>query len=245
MAINSLTEALLEFNKHIAPKDLFVTLVPEAQELVLSDPFAFLTASVIDRGTKAEIIWTIPYYLRLQMGHLDASKINQMTEDDLKQIFQRIPYRPRYMHDAPRTIKEMTALVMNKFKGQAQLLWVDQSAKSIKRTLLQIHGVGEGIANMTILLIERAFGTHFDDMERRNLDIKPDVHTKRVLYRLGVSKDTSNSSTLEAASQLNPSFPGEIDGPLWLIGRRFCFPSNPVCVDCPVREYCERKIDDK
>lgn len=37
---------------------------------------------------------------------------------------------------------------------------------------------------MAVLLIERAFDIRFPDVDRSAMDIKPDVHTMRVLYRL-------------------------------------------------------------
>jgi hypothetical protein len=36
-------------------------LEPEARELVRTNPFAFLLAASLDRGTKTEIIWTLPW----------------------------------------------------------------------------------------------------------------------------------------------------------------------------------------
>jgi len=46
-------------------------VVPEAAPIIFSDPFAFLLACSLDRGTKAEVVWTIPYDLTQALGGLD------------------------------------------------------------------------------------------------------------------------------------------------------------------------------
>lgn len=72
------------------------------------------------------------------------------------------------------------------------------------------------------------------------MDIKPDVHTMRVLYRLGVSQAESAQESIEAARSLNPACPADLDGPLWSVGRTWCHASKPDCGGCPVSGSCER-----
>ena len=102
---------------------------------------------------------------------------------------------------------------------------------------------GSEIANMAVLLIEAAFPIYFDDLDRPHMDIKPDVHTMRVLFRLGVSEAQSERAAIESARVLNPSYPGEIDGALWYIGRNWCFASNPNCIKCPMEKVCIKRIN--
>lgn len=78
--------------------------------------------------------------------------------------------------------------------------------------------------------------------ERENMDIKPDVHTVRVLYRLGVSASMTVDAALDASRWMNPAFPGKVDGALWEIGRRWCRPTDPDCGECVVRDVCEKKL---
>lgn len=56
-----ITQALLDCNKSFSTATLFPTVILEADSIVVTDPYAFATATCLDRGTKAEIIWTIPY----------------------------------------------------------------------------------------------------------------------------------------------------------------------------------------
>ena len=191
--LTAITDALVEFGKTVPADLLLPTVIPEAAYIVAHDPYAFCIATCLDRGTKADIIWTIPYDINIALGHLDPFRINNLSLDDLTRLFARLPRRPRYVNAAPRTLKELTRIVVDEYAGDASRIWKGKHASEVKRTFESIYGVGPGIASMGILLIEKAFAVRFED--HWNMDIKPDVHTTRVLYRLGVSK----AETVEAA----------------------------------------------
>ncbi|MBN1545150.1 MAG: hypothetical protein JW902_00660 [Syntrophaceae bacterium] len=237
-----LKQRLLEFAETIPKADLLPTLIPEAAPLVTTDPYAFSLATCLDRGTKADIIWTIPYYIKQDLGHLDPQIIYRMSLDELAELFARLPKRPRYVNDAPMTVRDLTRIVVDLCGGDASNIWTGKSAASVKRTFMSIHGVGPGIANMGVLLIEKAFNIRFNDLDRPHMDIKPDVHTVRVLYRLGASDAQTIDAALDASRRLSPEFPGAIDGALWELGRRYCFASNPNCPGCPMNNRCEHRI---
>jgi endonuclease III len=235
-----ITNALLEYGKSISAEVLLPTVIPEAAGIVMNDPYAFCIATCLDRGTRAEVIWTIPYDIQKDLGHLDPAKIHAMTLEQLEALFKRLPRRPRYVNDAPKTIKDLTRIVMEECDGDASLIWKGKKATQVHRTFDSIHGVGPGIANMAVLLIEKAFLVQFPD--RRNMDIKPDIHTKRVLYRLGASYAETEDAAIQASRRMSPEFPGIVDAALWDIGRRWCSPTDPNCSECPVSEVCAKRI---
>jgi endonuclease III len=230
--LTSITTALLEYGKTISSEVLFPTVIPEAAEIITRDPYAFCIATCLDRGTKVEIIWTIPYDIQKELGHLDPHRIYAMTLGQLEALFEKLPRRPRYINDAPKTIRDLTRIVVEKCDGDASLIWKGKKATQVHRTFDSIHGVGPGIASMALLLIEMAFPFRFED--RENMDIKPDVHTKRVLYRLGASTAETEPAALEATRKMNPEYPGIVDGALWYIGRNWCSPTDPNCIECSV-----------
>jgi endonuclease III len=235
-----ITQELLRYGEKVANEELFPTVVPEAAPLIASDPYAFLIATCLDRGTKAEIIWTIPYYTKQELGHLDPKLIYKMTLDDLKNLFARLPKKPHYINAAPRTVQELTRIVVEKYNGNAAKLWESRDAWEVESILESIYGVGEGIANMGILLIEKAFSIEFSD--KSFMDIKADTHTMRVLYRLGVSESLDERSAMRTARRMNPTFPGELDNPLWAIGRNWCHAIEPDCLNCVMREVCAKRF---
>jgi len=238
--IRAVTEGLLACAKKFDAEELFPVMVTEAAEIVTTNPYAFSIATCLDRGTKADIIWTIPYDIKKDLGHLDPFQIYSMSLGELADLFDCLPRRPRYVNDAPKTVRDLTRIVVEECDGDASLIWKGKRATEVKRTFLSIHGVGLGISNLAILLIEQAFPIRFNDLDRPRMDIKPDVHTKRVLFRLGMSSGEDETAAIETTRRMNPSWPGELDSSLWWIGRKFCRPNDPNCLECPMSPICPR-----
>ena len=230
---------LLEYSRAIDPAELFPASNPQAGKLITSNPYAFLLAACLDRGTKAEIIWNIPYDIKSILGSIDPFKLAELSVSDLEDLLRKLPHKPRYINDAPRTIRDLTSIVCRDYGGDARAIWRCRSSKAVRSTLFRIHGVGPGIANMIPILIEKAFGEEFEDLDHTEMNIKPDVHTVRVLFRLGLSESMTIEAALRAAEAANPSFPGKLDSPLWLIGRKWCFSANPKCEQCPISAVCQ------
>ncbi len=209
-----------------------------ASELVATNPFAFALAVSLQRGISAEVIWTFPYDLRAALGHLDPVQIAAMSLDDLDRVIRRLPSKPRYVNDAPRTVKELSRLVIDRYGGDASRIWTDRSAGEVKAAFRSLYGVGQGIADLAVLLLEDRYGLRFSDSDHRGVDIKADTHTRRVLHRLGVAADDSPREAIAAARRLHPSYPGDLDAPLVTIGRTWCHPRQPECAACSLVGVC-------
>ncbi len=238
--VSNVVADLLAFGETVDPLDLFPTLVPEAANLALSDPFAFALATCLDRGTKADIIWTIPYWLKERLGHLDPKRLAAMDDAAITDVLRSLPNRLRYMDAAPRTIREISRLVANDLGGDASRIWCGRTAAEVRDRFLGIYGVGDGIANMAVLLLEKGYGLRFDDLDRPHMDIKPDVHTVRVLHRLGLASSTSTADAIAAARRAHPAFPGALDAPLWQLGRTWCSARAPRCGECAMARSCAK-----
>jgi len=232
--------SLLEFGKKIRPRELFPVLHEDAAQLIEKNPFAFALAAVLDRGTKSEIIWTIPYYLEKSVGDLSPNHLENISIEELERILRSLPVKPRYITDAPRTVKELSKLVAKKYKGDVSKIWQNTTSSYVKATFQRIYGVGPGIASMIVLLLERCFGIRFTDVDHKNMDVKPDVHIIRVFHRLGLIAQPNEMSALNAARKLNPEYPGALDPPTWIIGRKWCTPFSPQCYNCPLNKICPR-----
>lgn len=222
----------------INPALLFPARHPLASQLIAEDPYAFAMALALDRQTKADIIWTVPYDLKQRLGHLDPIRIDRLSLEELADAFYSLQHKPRFVNDAPRTVKDLTHLVVHRHAGDAARIWQGKTAAQVKATFRQFHGVGPQIANLSVLLIEQRFGIRFSDLDHTQMDIKADTHTRRVLYRLGAALSDDTEAAIDAARALNPSFPGELDPPLWIIGRTWCHASRPECRNCPVLGVC-------
>jgi endonuclease III len=214
-------------------------LEPEARELVRTNPFAFLLAASLDRGTKAEIIWTLPYLLRQALGHLDPCIIAQMSAAEIRALLEQLPKKPRYINDASRTIVSLARMVCDEFHGEATRLWDGGIASETMKKFQEIPGVGPGIAAMLVILLERLGMAQFSD--RYNIPVKPDTHVIRVMVRLGlIPPQSTEQDAVAKARALKPDYPGALDSPLWYIGRKFCHSISPACAECPLNDLCPR-----
>jgi endonuclease III len=236
----AIKEKLVQFWKTRDKRQLLPALCPEAQDLVYRNPFAFLLAGCLDRGMVADIVWTFPLYIQQVLGHLDPFRIAMMNVEQIQAMFQSLPKRPRYMRDAPRTVKELAAMVSVKLGGDATKLWENRTAREVQNDLMNLYGVGRGIAAMIVILLHRLEWVEFPDLY--TIPVKPDVHVQRVMYRMGLSDGISEAAATCAAQRLNPQFPGELDSPLWVIGRQWCFaiPGTQDCPCCPITDICPR-----
>ena len=233
---------LLEFGAQIRRQELFPVLHEGAASLIEENPFAFALAAVLDRGTKADIIWTVPYYLQAKIGELTPRFFASKPLDDLQRIFRDLPLKPRYIRDAPRTVKELSEMLLREFNGDVTKIWRNKTSTYVKATFQRIYGVGPGIASMIVLLLERCLRVRFTDIDHRNMDLKPDVHIVRVFHRLGFVSESNETEALKAARTLNPEYPGALDPPSWIIGKKWCTPFAPQCPHCPVNEVCPKNI---
>ncbi len=210
-----------------------------ARELVRMNPFAFLLAASLDRGTKAEIIWTIPYWMREQLGHLDPCAIAQMSEGEIRAVLEKLPKKPRYINAAIATTLSLARMVCYEFRGDATMLWKGKTAIETMWKFREVDGVGPGIAAMLVNLLVELGMARFSDPH--NIPVKPDAHVRRVMMRLGlVPLWGTEQDVVDKARALKPDYPGALDGPLWYIGRQFCHPTSPACVDCLLNDLCPR-----
>ena len=209
-----------------------------ASEVVESNPFAFALAAVLDRGTKSEIIWTLPCYLENKIGKLEPRQFVEMSLDEKATLIHSLPHRPRYINDAPRTVKELSQIVVQEFDSDASKIWSNRTQEQVKATFRRVYGVGPGISSMIVLLLERCLSVQFAGTDHRMMDVKPDVHVRRVFRRLGFTHGDSEEEALEAARRLNPDFPGALDPPTWLVGKQWCREVYPLCETCPLGNLC-------
>lgn len=232
-------QTLRRVEEGIVLERFFPTLVKGASAFALGNPYAFLIASCLDRGTKSEIIWTIPYDLSKELGHLDVQTVAAMPHSELDTAVRRLPRKPRYINDAAQTILDLSRLVAHHYGGDARQFMSSCSTQEFQNRLKSIKGVGPGLASMTVQLVLRVFGPLFRSIDLPKLDIKPDVHTRRVLFRMGVIKSETDEAAVIGARRLDPACPGTVDAPLWWIGRQWCHATSPNCVNCPMSSCCE------
>ena len=206
---------------------------------IVNYPHAYVLACCMDRQTKAERAWMIPCKIKEILGGFEMSMLQTIEFDEWKEIFATNTLH-RFNETMAEVFYEAIQTIKNEYGGDASKIWSNNpSSASVVYRFLQFKGVGIKIATMAANILARQFKVPFSDYYA--IDVSPDVHVRRVMYRNGlIKKDATNEEILYKARELCPEFPGIIDYTLWEVGRNWCRPLNPNCVDCILKSECNK-----
>lgn len=202
-------------------------------------PHLFVLACLMDRQIVAKKAWDIPVKVCEGLCDKDYSMkgLIILSLDDLKEFFNREKLH-RFNDTMADIFYRAVQRIHNVYDDDASKIWqVGQSSASVVSKFLEFDGCGIKIASMAANLLHRIYVVKYTDYSA--LDVSPDVHVCRVLYRLGLIEDIGNiDSVIYCARQINPPYPGIIDKCCWNVGRDYCNPSNPKCGQCPLNNIC-------
>lgn len=238
---DSIVKLLLDYREKNPYSTRLLLKDEEANILNSTDRFAFLLACSIDRQMSFEIVWMFPLWMKRDLGALKPEKLASMSVDGIEAMIRRLPKCHRFPYQAAETIKDLSQKVVSLYNGDASSLWNTSRVGEIKRRLMEIKGVGPGIADMTVNLLLREGWLNLDKSEWRKIDVKPDVHVQRVFYRTGLADSQDERSAALAARLTYPEYPGKLDQPAWQIGLKYCHPSFPSCNSCPINPECLKR----
>lgn len=200
-------------------------------------PHAYVLACCMDRQTKAERAWMIPYKIKEELGSFEMKDLVKVSEGKYKKIFVKKGLH-RFNDKMASVFYKAVQRIHTVYHDDASEIWKNNpgSAEVVYR-FLEFDGVGIKIATMAANILARQYRIPFSDFY--SIDVSPDVHVKRVMYRMKlIEKNADNDKVIYKARELYPVFPGIIDYSLWEIGRSWCKAKTPICSDCIVKEEC-------
>ena len=217
---------------------------PVADELlndIESFPHAFVLACIMDRQIKAERAWLIPYKISIEIGGFEFSRLLEMEQNQIKEIFSR-KHLHRFYNIMAENFYQGVQKIHRDYDDDASNIWKgNPESITIVEKFLKFKGVEKKIANMAANILARDFKIPMANYT--GINISPDIHVKRVFKRLGfISQNASNDELIQSARELNPEYPGIFDLPCWEIGRNWCKPKEPDCMSCYLEPYCPKKI---
>ncbi len=222
-------------------KQVVFTKDPSADAL-LNDldrhPHAFVLACVMDRQIRAERAWLIPYRISQALGGFSFELLRALSLDEVRRLLTVPQLLHRFPEEMSRNLHNAIELISTEYDGDAARIWRDSpSSAEVVIRFLRFRGVGPKIATMAANILARDFKIPLADYY--SVDISADVQIRRVFWRLGlISEGAATEEAIYAARALHPAFPGLMDFPTWEIGRKWCRPKNPRCVDCYMRVLC-------
>ena len=212
-----------------------------ADALVRDDAFAFLLAVIADMGIRAERAWALPYELRQRLGGRLDPGVLLREPDAVRSAVQRLPKLHRFVNLMPDWFVEAARIIRDDYDGDAGRLWADQpTAVELRGRLEAFPGIGQKKAAMAVEILARDLGKPLRQLEGN--DVAYDVHLRRVFLRTGLADRDEVGHMVAVARALYPDRPGALDLPAWDIGRRWCRPTDPDCITCPLNDVCPRLI---
>ncbi len=202
-------------------------------------PHLFVLACLMDRQIKAERAWEIPYLVCRDLcgAQYEFSPLAELTQSQIESYFQTKKLH-RYNDTMSHIFYKAVQKIAKDYAGNASKIWVGNNSANIIYNFLCFEGCGIKIASMATNLLHRIFGVKYTDYSA--LDISPDIHIRRVLFRLGFIEDENDiNMAIYRAKSINPQYPGLLDECCWNVGRRYCDPSCPNCIECELNIICD------
>lgn len=212
----------------------------DADELLESNPSAFLLGVLFTQGIPAERAWAGPYLLRERLGTLDLAFLAE-NPDAVREAFQRPPMLHRFKNTLPAWVSAAARRLLDCYGGEAARIWAPgASVLEVAERLSAFAGIGRKKAVMATEILTRHFGVELEGREHGQ--VAYDVQVRRVFLRSGLSDADTVASIEAAAARVCPGAPGTLDLAAWLIGRQTCRPRVPLCDECRLGRVCPRRV---
>lgn len=234
--------ALLGYGARLAATEVqpYFTRDPDANALVLSDPFAYLLGVIAERGTDVESEWALPHRLKERLGHVDPTRIAAEPE-----ALQAAIVRPPPLHDHAEAVAADIAAaarrVISRYGGDPTRLWTEASDDAeLGARLDDFPGIGAAKSAAVVELLKRLLRTPLSAFEADA--VACDEHVRRVFLRTGLAEHDDKSHVVEAVRVAHAGAPSDLHYPAWEVGRRWCHPTLPNCAGCVLSLDCAKLL---
>ena len=174
------------------PGILYITGDETADGLLNRDGTALLIGMLLDQQVPMEWAFTGPATLHQRLGHIDATKIAEMSVDDFVAVCAAKPAIHRFPAAMGRRIHELCTVVTEEYGGDASNLWAGVSTgDELYRRLRRLPGYGEEKSRIFVAILAKtqgvapegwreAAGKFGDDIPRSVADITDPVSLAKV-----------------------------------------------------------------
>jgi len=142
---------------------LYITGRADADRLLNTDGTALLVGMLLDQQVPMEWAFVGPFTLSQRLGHLDATRIAAMTEDEFVGVCCAKPAIHRFPAVMGRRIHELCIELDRSYEGRGEGVWtgVDDGAELYRR-LRTLPGFGDEKARIFIALLGKRMGVQPD-----------------------------------------------------------------------------------
>jgi len=182
----------------------------------MKDPYLTWISEIMLQQTQVETV--IPYFNRWRKKFPSVNSLAGTSVDSLLKNWEGLGYysRCRNIHKAAIEIQE-------NFNGNIPNTW---------KNLIKLPGVGEYTAGAILSI---GFNEKF---------IAIDANVKRIMSRIMMIADPSSAISHKKIKQqleewISERKPGDFNQAMMDLGSSVCISKDPLCLECPVNEYCQ------
>jgi uncharacterized HhH-GPD family protein len=159
-------QLVLAYAVAVARGTLYITGKADADRLLNTDGTALLIGMLLDQQVPMEWAFAGPATLRERLGHLDATHIAAMSEDDFVAVCCAKPAIHRFPASLGRRIHELCRVLTAEYRGKGANVWKGvQGGAELYRRLLALPGYGDEKARIFVAILAKRMGVRPDGWE--------------------------------------------------------------------------------
>lgn len=137
-----------------------VTGEPDADRLLVENPFALLLGMLLDQQVPMEWAFRGPYTLEQRMGRpLDAATLAALGPEKVEEIFREKPALHRYPGSMGKRAYALASHIVEHYGGDAAAIWRDAgSGEEIYRRLRELPGYGDEKSKIFLAILGKRLG---------------------------------------------------------------------------------------
>ena len=138
---------------------LMITGDTAADELLNTDGTALLIGMLLDQQVPMEMAFHGPATLLLRLGHLDASKIAAMGEDEAVAVCCEKPAIHRFPAAMGRRIHALCSMLTTEYGGRGENVWEGvASGDELYQRLRSLPGFGDEKSRIFVAVLGKRMG---------------------------------------------------------------------------------------
>lgn len=146
---------------------LAITGDADADRLLNSDGTALLVGMLLDQQVPMEWAFRGPYTLKERLGHLDAARIAEMSEEELVEVCREKPAIHRFPKSMGERIHRLCVYLTERYGGSGEAVWSDDpDAATLFARISELPGFGEEKSKIFLALLAKRFGVRPEGWEK-------------------------------------------------------------------------------
>jgi endonuclease III len=208
------------------------------QLLTAQGIFEWFVSCLLDQSVTPEQHFKIMTKLKVE-GWLNYEHLSSLIDErDLQEALKSY----RFPNKATLAIMKNVKKIQDEYEGNLHYLYFisEKDTAEVWRRLNDFYWFG---TKKACVFVREMITQRLWELDLETLPIPPDSRVRRVLFRLGLTKNRDNLKEVEQVSKTLAKKAGltslDLDYVLWTVGDiKICGEKKAYCGKCPLEEFC-------